>query len=67
MNTHEIVTAPLGLMNPYNCCTNILNLIACSVVNTQSPLPIREGGIGIDNSKQWEIQNCLCEALEAHI
>lgn len=41
MSTHEIVTAPLGLMNPYNCCTNILNLIACNVVNTQSSLPIR--------------------------
>lgn len=41
MSTHEIMTAPLGLMNPYNCCTNILNLIACNVVNTQSSLPIR--------------------------
>lgn len=41
MSTHEIVTALLGLMNPYNCCTNILNLIACNVVNTQSSLPIR--------------------------
>ena len=41
MSTHEIVTAPLGLMNPYNCCTNILNLIACNVVNTLLSVPMR--------------------------
>lgn len=41
MSTHGIVSAPLVLMNPYNCCTNILNLIACNVVNTQLSVPIR--------------------------
>lgn len=50
MSTHEIVTAPLGLMNPYNCCTNILNLIACNVVNTQLSAPIRRAAA-------WVIQN----------
>lgn len=42
MSTHEIVTAPLGLMNPCNCCTNILSLIACNIVNTRLSVPIRE-------------------------
>ena len=50
MSTHEIVTAPLGLMNPYNCCTNILSLIACNVVNTLLSVPIR-------GAMAWIIQN----------
>lgn len=50
MSTHETVTAPLGLMNPYNCCTNILNLIACNVVNTLLSVPIRR-------AVAWIIQN----------
>lgn len=56
LSTHEIVTAPLGFMNPHNCCTNILNLIACNVVNTQLSEPIRGVVAGIiQNSGKPEV------------
>lgn len=50
MSTHEIVTALLCLMDLCNCCTNILNLIACNVVSTQLSVPMR-GAVA------WIIQN----------